>query len=109
MTNNVDEIVFKIAKGFNRVFSDLKGFYVFGIHSDGRLHEDEDIELVALFEVEDKAKREQIWPIIGKIETEMNVGIDLYPYTDKQFQDDEEIYEEATKHGILYDNKGIRK
>lgn len=109
MANNLDEVIFKIAKSFNRIFSDLKCFYVFGIHADGELHEDEDIEIVALFDVEDKSKREQIWPMIGKIETELNVCIDLYPYTDKQFREDEEIYDEATKQGILYNSKGIRE
>lgn len=109
MANNLDEVIFKIAKSFNRVFSDIKGFYVFGIHSDGKLHPDEDIEIVALFETEDKAKREQIWPIIGKIETEMDVTTDLYPYTQKQFEADEDVYESAMVEGIFYNQMGVRK
>jgi len=108
MDNKVDEIILKLAKAFNRVFSDIKGFYIFGIHSDGELHPDEDIEIVALFESEDKSKREQIWPIVGKIETESDVCIDLYPYTQQQFEDDEEVYHLAVKEGLEYNSKGLR-
>ena len=58
---------------FNKKFDDFKGIYLFGRFVDGKEHKGEDIELVALFENEDKSKREEIWPIIGKIETEMDV------------------------------------
>ena len=45
--------------------------YLFGTFLDGKMHEGEDIELVAIFDIEDKSKREQIWPIIGKIENKL--------------------------------------
>ena len=108
MAKSVDEVISKIAFAFNRVFKDFKGLYLFGIHTDGELHEGEDIELAALFDIEDKSKREQIWPIIVKIETELDVCIDLYPYTEESFKKDEEIYEEVMEEGIFYNNKGER-
>lgn len=76
-------------------FEDYKGLYLFGSHIDGKDHDGEDIEIVAIFEIEDKSKREQIWPIIGKIETDLDVCIDLYPYTMNDFKQDEEIYDEV--------------
>lgn len=106
MANTVDDVIAKLSIAFNRVFNDFKGMYLFGIHTDGKMHEGEDIELVALFDIEDKSKREQIWPIIGKIETEMDVCIDLYPYTPEAFKKDEEIYKEVMSEGIFYNNKG---
>ena len=108
MSNSVDQVIAKIAFAFNRIFNDFKGIYLFGVHTDGKLHEDEDIELAAIFDIEDKSKREQIWPIIGKIETEMDVCIDLYPYTEESFKQDEEIYDEVMEEGIFYNNKGQR-
>ena len=108
MAKSVDEVISKIAFAFNRVFKDFKGLYLFGIHTDGKLHEGEDIELAALFDIEDKSKREQIWPIVGKIETELEVCIDLYTYTEESFKKDEEIYEEVMEEGIFYNNKGER-
>lgn len=108
MVKSVDEVILKLSKAFNRIFNDFKGMYLFGTFLDGKMHEGEDIELAAIFEIEDKSKREQIWPIIGKIETEMDVCIDLYPYTEESFKQDEEIYEEIMEEGIFYNEKGER-
>ena len=83
--------------------------YIFGVFTDGKDHEDEDIEIVALFDNQDKSKREEIWPVVGKIETELGVCIDLYPYTDEEFRQDEELYGEVIKNGIFYNSLGITK
>ena len=107
MVYSVDEVVFKLSKSFNQVFDDLKYMYVFGDSIDGKIHED--IEIAAIFDIEDKSKREQIWPIIGKIETEMDVCIDLYPYTEESFKKDEDIYNEIMEEGVYYNNKGIKE
>ena len=106
--NSVDEVILKLSKAFNQIFDDYKGMYLFGLFLDGKMHEGEDIELVAIFDIEDKSKREQIWPIIGKIETELDVCIDLYPYTEASFKQDEEIYEEVMAEGVFYNSKGQR-
>ena len=76
-----EEVIKVLSSRLKKQFSDFKGIYLFGQFLDGKDHEGEDIEMVALFDAEDKSKREEIWPIVGKIETEMNVCIDLYPYT----------------------------
>ncbi len=102
----LDEIIVKLCTRFNRVFDDFKGMYAFGECVKGKL--DDDVELVALFDVEDKSKREQIWPIVGKIETEYDICIDLYPYTDESFKKDEYIYDQVMEEGIFYNNKGER-
>lgn len=109
MVKSVDEVIIKLSKEFNKIFDDFKGIYLFGVHLDGRMHEDEDIELVALFDIEDKSKREQIWPIIGKIETDLGVCIDLYPYTEEQFKADEDIYDEVMEEGVFYNKLGIKE
>ncbi len=108
MANSVDEVIVRLSAAFNRVFNDFKGMYLFGIHTDGQMHEGEDIELAGIFDIEDKSKREQIWPIIGKTETDMEVCIDFYPYTETSFKQDEEIYEEVEKNGIFFDKNGKR-
>lgn len=108
MADIVDDIVFQIAKHFNRIFSDVKEFYVFGSSVDGKLHEDDDVEIAVVFEVEDKAKREQIWPVIGKIETKFDATIELYPYTTETLKKDEEIYNEILSHSVAYNSMGIK-
>ena len=56
-----------------------------------------------------KAKRENIGPIVGKIETEFDVTIDMYPYTEEEFKNDEILYEEVISEGIFYDPLGIER
>ncbi|MFI3300853.1 MAG: nucleotidyltransferase domain-containing protein [Candidatus Gastranaerophilales bacterium] len=109
MINKLDEIILKLTKNFNIVFDDFKGIYLFGVHTDGNLHEDEDIELVALFDIEDKSKREQIWPIIGKLETELGICIDLYPITQAQFEADEELFEQVNENNVFYNKSGQKE
>ncbi|MBO8430934.1 nucleotidyltransferase domain-containing protein [Spirochaetes bacterium] len=107
MASHVNEVIKRLSIAFKRTFDDYKGLYLFGSFLDGKEHEDEDIEIVALFETEDKSKREQIWPIVGKIETALDVSIDLYPYTQEQFEKDEDIYKEVMEEGLFFNPLGI--
>lgn len=107
MANSVNDVILILTKEFNKQFPDFKGMYLFGKFLDGKMHEEEDIELAAIFEIEDKPKREQIWPIIGKVETKLNVCIDLYPYTEETFKQDEDIYNEIMDEGIFFNKMGI--
>ena len=109
VNENILEIVKKISLSLRRRFNDYKGLYLFGIFLDGKEHPDEDIEIIALFENTDKAKRENFWPLIGKIETEYDVSIDLYPYTDEEFKNDDILYDEVIAEGIFFDPLGIEK
>ncbi len=109
MSNKVIEVIKLLSNSFRKKFDDYKGLYLFGAYLDDREHEDEDIELVAIFDTEDKSKREQIWPIIGKIETELEVCIDLYPYTMEEFKNDEDLYDEVMEEGIFFNPLGIKQ
>lgn len=104
-----DDIIKSLCDSFRKNFNDFKGMYLFGLFLDGKQHDGEDIELVAIFEQEDKSKREDIWRIIGKVESEMDVCIDLYPYTPDEFKNDEEIYNEVLEEGIFYDTFGTKQ
>ena len=107
MSNKVHEVIKLLSGAFRRRFNDYKGLYLFGAYVDGQEHEDEDIEIVALFDTTDKAKRENIWPVIGKIETELDVSLDVYPYTDEEFKNDDVLYDEVISEGIFYNPLGI--
>ena len=109
MSGKVYEVIKLLSAAFRKKFDDYKGLYLFGAFLDGKDHEDEDIEIVALFGAQDKSKREEIWPIVGKIETELEVCIDLYPYTEDEFKKDEDLYKEVIEDGIFYNPLGITK
>ena len=109
MSTKVHEVIKLLSAAFRKRYNDYKGLYLFGAYLDGQEHEDEDIEIVALFDKQDKNKRESNWPIVGKIETELEVCIDLYPYTEEDFKNDEDLYDEVIKEGVFYNPLGISK
>jgi len=109
MASQIHDVVKMLSGSFRKTFDDYKGLYLFGTYLTEPVAEDEDIEIVALFENTDKQKREAIWPIVGKVETELNVSIDLYPYTQEEFKNDEYLYDEVMKSGKFYDKLGINK
>lgn len=106
MQKQVEDTINLLTQAFSSHFDDFKGIYLYGLFVDGKNHKDEDIELVAIFEVENKQKREMIWPIVGKIETDLDVFIDLTPTTAEDLKKDEELWAAVKKRGIFFDARG---
>jgi len=106
MQKNVEEAINLLITALNKHFDDFHGLYLHGLFTDGKPHKDGDIELVAIFDAEDRFKRELIWPIVGKIETELGIFIDLHPITIAELEKDEDFYEEVVIHGIFFDVEG---
>ena len=105
MQKFVKDAIGMLKKEFSAKFDDFHGIYLYGSFADGTSQLDDDIELVAIFDVEDKAKREVIWPIVGKVETELNVYIDLHPITMDELKKDQEFYDEVVNKGIFFEGK----
>lgn len=102
MQKFVEEVLTLLNKLFSEKFEDFHGLYLYGIFTDDKPHPEEDIEIVAIFDAENKEKREQIWPIVGKIETDFDVYIDLNPTTMEELEKDEEFYDEVVNKGIFF-------
>lgn len=105
MQKEVRETIELLIKILKETFNDFHGLYLYGSFVDGSNEKDDDMELVAIFDEENKAKREVIWPIVGKIETERNVFIDLHPVTMDDFKKDEEFYDEVISEGVFFEVK----
>jgi predicted nucleotidyltransferase len=104
MLKYVEETINLLSKALSEKFNDFHGLYLYGIFTDGKPHPDEDIEIAAVFDVENKEKREFIWPIVGKIETDLDVFIDLHPITMEDLKKDEEYYEQVVIKGVFFSN-----
>lgn len=102
MQKYVEEAINLLINAFSEKFDDFHGLYLHGLFTDGKSHPNEDIELVAIFDVENKFKRELIWPIVGKIETDLDVYIDLNPITMEDLEKDEEFYDEVVNKGTFF-------
>lgn len=104
MQKYVEEAINLLSKALKEHFDDFHGLYLYGVFTDGKNHPDEDIEIAAIFDTEDKHKRELIWPIVGKIETDLDIFIDLHPITMEELKKDEEFYDEVVNKGIFFGN-----
>lgn len=102
MQKFVEDTLKLLHKNLSEKFDDFHGLYLYGIFTDDKTHPEEDIEIVAIFDAENKEKREQIWPIVGKIETDLDVYIDLHPTTMDELEKDEEFYDEVVNKGIFF-------
>lgn len=102
MQKKVREVIDMLSKALKEHFDDYHGMYLYGSFVDGSSEKEDDIELVAIFDAEDKQKREIIWPIVGKIETEFEVYIDLHPLTMQEFKKDQDFYNEVTENGVFF-------
>lgn len=105
MQKYVEEVINLLSKAFRKHFDDFHGLYLHGVFTDGKNHPDDDIEIVAIFDTENKHKRELIWPIVGKIETDLDVFIDLHPITMEELKKDEDFYDEVVNKGIFFGGK----
>ena len=61
MKSPVYEVINLLTTAFRKKYPDFQGLYLFGQFLDGKNHDGEDIELVAIFDSEDKSNREEIW------------------------------------------------
>lgn len=102
MHKKVEDTINTLIQAFGEKFDDFHGLYLYGLFADGEFHKGEDMELVAIFDIENKFKREAIWPIIGKIETDLGVCIDLYPMTMEDLEKDEDFFDEVVHQGIFF-------
>lgn len=105
MQKEVEETINFLMKAFRDNFDDFHGLYLFGIFVDGKEHNGEDIEIAAIFDIENKLKREEIWPIVGKIETDLDVFIDLHPLTMEELEKDDDYFDDVVNHGIFFPAK----
>lgn len=105
MLKYVEETINSLNTVLSEKFDDFHGIYLYGVFMDGKPHTDEDIELVAIFDVENKEKRAVLWPIVGKIETDLEVCIDLTPITKEALKADDELYNAVVNFGKFFPAK----
>ncbi|MBQ3311156.1 nucleotidyltransferase domain-containing protein [bacterium] len=108
MSNLIDDIVVELIKDIKVLNLGFRGVYLFGLFVDGKMHKDEDIEFVAIFDKPiDKVNREQIWRVIGKIEEDFDIYIDLHPLSLSEFKSDTNFYKYVIEEGIFFNSESI--
>ncbi len=86
-------------------FPDFKALYLFGSRAKGNYSQDDDYDLVVLFDSVDKNKELKIFRLIGEAEYKFNCLIDIQILTEEDFKFNPFFYEEVIKNGILYERR----
>ena len=99
----VDKIISKLNKSIKNLFSDFSGVYLYGSCATNSSNENSDIDIVALFNSDlPREKRMDLWTLIGQIEAEMDITLDLHPMTIVELKKNPIYYEQVVGKGIYY-------
>ncbi len=100
---DIDELLVKLNKKIKDLFIDFKGVYLYGSYAAHCAKKNSDIDIVALFDNElTRKERMNLWGIIGKLEAEMDVVLDLHPTTMAALKKNPIYYNQVVNKGIYY-------
>ena len=104
MKSKVKKVVNILYNALKEKFPDFKGAYLYGSQVKNTSHKDSDIDIVVLFDEEpDRQNEGLLWRIVGKIEAEYDVFLDINPTTKEKLEFNPFYYEEVVNKGIFYD------
>lgn len=99
----IDIIISKLNSSIKNLFSDFNGVYLYGSYATNSPNSDSDIDLVALFNSDlSREKRMNLWSLVGKMETEMDITLDIHPMTMIELKKNPIYYEQVVDKGIYY-------
>lgn len=99
----IDKIILKLNKSIKDLFSDFNGVYLYGSYATGCANKESDVDLVALFNSDlPREERMNLWSLIGKLEAEMDITLDLHPMTMIELKKNPIYYEQVVDKGIYY-------
>jgi len=99
----VEKIIKKLNNDLAKNFDDFDGIYFYGSRAGEINSSDSDIDIVAVFKEINRSKRMDIWGIIGKIEAEFDVFLDLHPMTKEELERNPIYYDQVVNKGIFYE------
>ena len=103
MNNKTQQIIEILNKNLKQTFNDFKGAYLYGSQAKGTANTESDIDIVAVFAEVDRNKRMDIWGIVGKIEAELDVFMDIHPMTQEELERNPIYYDRVVNNGIFYE------
>ncbi len=100
---DIDKIIKKLNKKIKNLFNNFNGVYLYGSYAAKSARTDSDIDIVALFD--NKLTREErmdLWGIVGELEAEMDIVLDMHPMTLSELKQNPVYYMQVVDKGIYY-------
>ena len=100
---DVTSIVEYLKNQIRSLFSDFNGIYLYGSYANKTNKEDSDIDIVALFDTKlTREDRMKLWSLIGTIEAEYDIILDLHPMNREELKQNPIYYNQVVNKGIFY-------
>ena len=107
MQEIVQDVITALKTSFNSSFDDFEGMYLYGSQARVDFNKDSDIDIVAVFKEENKAKRRLIWRIVSRVEYDFDVSIDLHPMTKESLEKNTVFHNQVVESGIFFDVENL--
>jgi len=101
--SKVLEVIERLNNTIKVAYNDFSGVYLYGSYATNKNTENSDIDIVAIFEKSlDREQRLNLWNLIGKIELDFDVILDLHPMAESELKKNPIYYNQVVNNGIFY-------
>ena len=103
---SITEVINKLNNTIKNTFNDFRGLYLYGSYANNKNNEESDIDIVALFDKSlNRDQRLNLWNLIGKIELDFGIVLDLHPMSKNELEQNPIYYNQVVNKGIFYGAK----
>ena len=100
---NVGRIINSLNETIKGAYDNFEGLYLYGSYARNNNTQDSDIDVVALFDMTlNREQRLSLWNLIGKIEIDFGVVLDLHPMSKDELENNPIYYNQVVNKGIFY-------
>jgi len=100
---DLSKILNLLNNNIKSLFSGFCGVYLYGSQVNGKVSENSDIDVVAVFDFKlTREERMKLWEVVGNIEAEYDVIFDLHPMNNDELKQNLIYYNQVVNKGVFY-------
>ncbi|MBR1425623.1 nucleotidyltransferase domain-containing protein [bacterium] len=101
--NDINKIINNLNQVIKKTYSGFNGIYLYGSYASKKNQSGSDIDVVALFETPlSREQRLNLWSLIGKIEVDFGIVLDLHPMSTAELKQNPIYYNQVVNKGMFY-------
>ena len=101
--NKILQVIEKVNTTIKTTYDNFNGLYLYGSCAAKKNNENSDIDIVAIFDKSlSREQRLYLWNLIGKIEVDFGVVLDLHPMSEAELKQNPIYYNQVVNKGIFY-------
>lgn len=101
--DDIKQIIEKLNNTIKMTYNDFNGIYLYGSCAARKNTKNSDIDIVAIFDKSlNREQRLNLWNLIGKIEVDFGVILDLHPMSETELKQNPIYYNQVVNKGIFY-------